>query len=120
VSCVVLRVLLLAMSNNDPRNASLELPMKAPPNWTQTQETVASSAMFLASAVMLTRNRYLAWACLLLALYGHFNRQPMRTKDGGSTLGAVLFAIVALIASYLASMVVPPDPEIPLTTKLTL
>ena len=57
--------------------------------------------MFLAGMVLVTRNRFIAWPVLLLAVGGVFNQHPLRTKEGGNTPWASLvMAFFALIVSH--------------------
>jgi len=66
--------------------------------------------MLLSGAVMVTRNRYLAWPALLIALAGYVNTRPMRQKaDGGQGLSGIVFALAALFSSYLPYLFLPPD-----------
>jgi len=100
----------LASMSSDPRDAGLEMPFKLPPGWSKSPDGVASASLFLSSASLLTRNRFLAWLTLALALCAHFNRQPLRTQQGNAgTLSAVLFALGALSICYFAGAFLPPE-----------
>ncbi|KZT43435.1 hypothetical protein SISSUDRAFT_1057827 [Sistotremastrum suecicum HHB10207 ss-3] len=95
---------------DDPRDASLEVPLSPPRSWKTSEDSgTGGSAMFLSAAVMVTRNRYLAWPALFMALSNHFNQQPMRSKDNNNTLISIMVSFFALLTSYLATFVVPPD-----------
>ncbi|KAI0267432.1 hypothetical protein BC834DRAFT_871263 [Gloeopeniophorella convolvens] len=90
--------------HDDPRDASLETKISLPQSW-QGQGDVdglATSGMFLAGLIMVTRNRILAWPSLLLGASAWINQHPLRTKEGGTPpIGNLMFAFFALIASYL-------------------
>jgi len=96
--------------SSDPRDESLEQPFKLPQGWSNSPDGFASAALFLSSATLLLRNRYLAWFTLFISLSAHFNRQPLRTKEGNAgSLSAVLFALGALSVTYFAGAFLPPE-----------
>ncbi|KZV96049.1 hypothetical protein EXIGLDRAFT_765733 [Exidia glandulosa HHB12029] len=97
------------MSGNDPRDASLEVPLSTPRTWTMGTDAFGAMTMLMSGMVMVTRNRYLAWPALLVTLVALVNQQPLRTKDGGSALNSVLFAISGLIVTYLPQFIIPPS-----------
>ncbi|KAH9968126.1 hypothetical protein BC827DRAFT_1122226 [Russula dissimulans] len=70
----------------DPRDPSLESTFTLPDTW-RTQDSVdglATSGLFLAGLIMVTRNRFLAWPSLLLGLSAWLNQHPLRTKEAGT------------------------------------
>ncbi|KAF9777516.1 hypothetical protein BJ322DRAFT_1015625 [Thelephora terrestris] len=71
------------MSNpNDPRDASLETRVTFPKSWSREEhDALGSSNMMLSGLIIVTRNRYLAWPGLFLAISGAINQHPLRTKD---------------------------------------
>ncbi|EGO01218.1 hypothetical protein SERLA73DRAFT_167343 [Serpula lacrymans var. lacrymans S7.3] len=98
------------MSNaTDPRDASLETKLTLPKTWyADANDSMGSMGMFLAGMVLVTRNRYLSWPVLLLAISGVTNQHPLRTKDGGNSPWAILFmAILAVIMSHAPLFLLP-------------
>ncbi|KIJ63638.1 hypothetical protein HYDPIDRAFT_92191 [Hydnomerulius pinastri MD-312] len=91
------------MSNiNDPRDASREIRLTLPKSWyAESVDALGSMGMFLAGMVMVTRNRYVAWPVVVLAINGIMNQHPLRAKEGGSTPWAtLLMAVFALVISH--------------------
>ncbi|KAI9438214.1 hypothetical protein H4582DRAFT_2076819 [Lactarius indigo] len=90
--------------HEDPRNSSLETRFTIPQTW-KGQDSVdglATSGMFLAGLIMVTRNRFLAWPSLLLGASAWINQHPLRTKEGGSPpIGNLMLACFALVSAYL-------------------
>ncbi|KAN0107771.1 hypothetical protein V8E52_009860 [Russula decolorans] len=90
--------------NNDPRDHSLESSFTIPQAWRAQDnlDGLATSGMFLAGLIMVTRNRILAWPSLLLGLSAWINQHPLRTREGTTPpIGNLMFAVTALVASYL-------------------
>ncbi|KAH7931343.1 hypothetical protein BV22DRAFT_998542 [Leucogyrophana mollusca] len=89
-------------STTDPRDSSLETKLTLPKTWhAEAPDAMGSMGMFLAGMVLVTRNRYMAWPVLVLAIGGVTNAHPVRTKEGGSTPWATLaMAAFALIISH--------------------
>jgi len=81
-----------------------ETKFTIPQSW-KAQDTVdglATSGMFLAGLIMVTRNRILAWPSLLLGASAWINQHPIRTKEGGTPpIGNLILAFSALVAAYL-------------------
>ncbi|KAG6829920.1 hypothetical protein H0H92_002943 [Tricholoma furcatifolium] len=71
---------------DDPRDASLETKEILPYNWYResTADTMNTMGMFLSGLIVVTRNRYLAWASLVFAVTGWVNSHPLRGADGGN------------------------------------
>ncbi|KIM24841.1 hypothetical protein M408DRAFT_331514 [Serendipita vermifera MAFF 305830] len=91
--------------SDDPRDPTLEVRISKPKTWVEDSDAVGSFSMILAGATMVTRNRQLAWPSVAVALAGWVNQHPLRTKEGGSGIGPILFAFGALATSYLPMMV---------------
>ncbi|KAI0058348.1 hypothetical protein BV25DRAFT_1862110 [Artomyces pyxidatus] len=91
------------MPQDDPRDASLAVKFSPPQTWTaESVDGLATSGMFLAGIIMVTRNRILAWPSLILGVNSWINQHPLRTKEGGTPpVGNLALAFFALIASYL-------------------
>jgi hypothetical protein len=89
---------------SDRRDSSLENKFTVPQSW-KAQDNVdgmATSGMFLAGLIMVTRNRFLAWPSLLLGASAWINQHPIRTKEGGTPpIGNLMLAFFALVAAYL-------------------
>jgi len=98
------------VTQSDPRDPSLEVPLSLPKSWKQDYEGMAALSMFLSGGVMISRNRYLAWPALLVAIAGYVSARPMRQKDGGQGLSGILFALAAMFAAYLPLFFLPPLP----------
>lgn len=82
--------------------------MSFPEKWrSDSIDGLSGLVLFLSGAVMVTRNRYLAWPNLLLTLNSLFNQHPLRTKEGSNNPGsALMICVSALIASYLPLLTV--------------
>ncbi|KAH7882963.1 hypothetical protein F5I97DRAFT_1938861 [Phlebopus sp. FC_14] len=91
-------------STHDARDRSREVRLTLPRSWhVESGDALGSMGMFLAGMVMVTRNRYLAWPVVVLAINGVLNQHPLRTKDGGGTPWATLaMALFALVVSHAA------------------
>ncbi|KAH9996298.1 hypothetical protein BJV77DRAFT_988558 [Russula vinacea] len=90
--------------DNDPRDSSLESPFTLPQTWRAQDnlDGLATSGMFLAGLIMVTRNRILAWPSLLLGLGAWINQHPLRTREGSTPpIGNLMFSVTAVVASYL-------------------
>ncbi|KAI9463979.1 hypothetical protein BJY52DRAFT_879636 [Lactarius psammicola] len=88
----------------DPRNSSLESRFTLPQSWKgqDNLDGLATSGMFLAGLIMVTRNRILAWPSLLLGASAWINQHPLRTKEGGTPpIGNLMLAFFALVSAYL-------------------
>jgi hypothetical protein len=61
--------------------------------------------------LVFTKNRFFAWPALIVALAGWLNLAPLRTKEGatGGGLQGVTFGLVALLTTYLPSLILLPD-----------
>ncbi|KAI0251825.1 hypothetical protein BJV78DRAFT_1125425 [Lactifluus subvellereus] len=88
----------------DPRDSSLETRFIIPQTWSSQDNVdgLATSGMFLAGLIMVTRNRILAWPSLILGLSAWFNQHPLRTKETGTPpISNLILACFALVAAYL-------------------
>ncbi|KAF8489863.1 hypothetical protein JB92DRAFT_2755311 [Gautieria morchelliformis] len=56
---------------SDPRDPSLEAPYSLPKSWGKETEGLAAMSMFISGLVMVTRNKYLAWPAVLVAITGY-------------------------------------------------
>ncbi|KII91738.1 hypothetical protein PLICRDRAFT_173546 [Plicaturopsis crispa FD-325 SS-3] len=99
-------------SHSDPRDASLETKVTLPSTWfRESADGLATSGMFLGGLIMVTRNRYLAWPNLLLAINGLINQHPLRTKESGNSPWLTLaLAVTGLFASYFPFFTLTPTP----------
>jgi len=93
---------------DDPRNSALETPFVLPKTWNpESNDGASSTGMFLAGLIMITRNRYLSWPCLLFGITTLINEHPLRSdtkaQRGWSNLALCFFA---LIASYIPIFVI--------------
>ncbi|KAJ3535629.1 hypothetical protein NMY22_g6401 [Coprinellus aureogranulatus] len=96
---------------DDPRNAVLEQPYTLPRSWfLETGDGLASSGMFLAGLIMVTRNRFLAWPSVVFGINSLVNQHPLRQKDSAAGWSNTGLCFVALIASYLPFFVVTKNP----------
>ncbi|THU97490.1 hypothetical protein K435DRAFT_662666 [Dendrothele bispora CBS 962.96] len=93
---------------DDPRDASLERPMRLPNNWySESGDVFGTAGMFLSGMIMVTRNRYIAWPAILFGIYGVINQHPLRSKEGsGSPWSNLSLCIMALLASYMPMFIV--------------
>ncbi|KZT59984.1 hypothetical protein CALCODRAFT_492966 [Calocera cornea HHB12733] len=112
------------MAVDDPRDASNETAITLPKSWRQQDSDFAGSAsMMFSGATMLTRNRFMGWGALLLAVASLSNQKPMRTKESstGGPLSAILFACATLVTSYIPMLIVNPAAQkttsVPLSTE---
>ncbi|KAL5514853.1 hypothetical protein ACEPAG_2169 [Sanghuangporus baumii] len=103
-------------SANDPRDPSLEAKLSLPNTWrTSSTDGFSMSSMLLAGAVMVTRNRFLAWPALLLGISGFFNAHPLRSKESGPAWQSLISGISAIILSYLPMILIArPPAQVPL------
>ncbi|RDB19706.1 hypothetical protein Hypma_013165 [Hypsizygus marmoreus] len=88
--------------HDDPRDASLETKEILPYTWYQesNSDTLNTMGMFLSGLIVVTRNRYLAWAAILFALNGFINSHPTRSKGVSNQWSTLLLCISAFFASY--------------------
>ncbi|KIM52012.1 hypothetical protein SCLCIDRAFT_1224108 [Scleroderma citrinum Foug A] len=102
------------MSSNqlEVRDSSREVKLTLPRSWrVESIDPFGSVGMFLAGMVMVTKNRYLAWPVLVVAISGVMNQHPLRTKEGGNNPWAnLVMAVFALVMSHL-SMFTFTDPR---------
>ncbi|KAF8583445.1 hypothetical protein K439DRAFT_1348499 [Ramaria rubella] len=107
------------MSTSDPRDRTLEVPLTMPKAWGKDAEGLSAISMLLSGGVMVTRNRYLAWPGILVAVAGYINGRPLRQKDGGQGLSGILFAMAAMLSAYLPLLFLPPlqGNQVPLPTN---
>ncbi|KAF8607349.1 hypothetical protein BDV93DRAFT_520219 [Ceratobasidium sp. AG-I] len=96
------------MASNDPRAPELEEPFRLPASYTESMDAVTSFSMLMAGATLLSRNPYGAWLAVVVALSGFMNQHPMRTKEGGQTWSALIFALGALVTVYMPRLVIQP------------
>ncbi|KAI6041530.1 hypothetical protein EDC04DRAFT_2565452 [Pisolithus marmoratus] len=91
------------MLGSDPRDPSREVNLTLPRSWrVESTDAFGSVGMFLAGIAMVTKNRYLVWPVLVLAISGVMNQRPLRYKDSGNSPWTNLaMAIFALIISHL-------------------
>ncbi|KAF5328034.1 hypothetical protein D9758_017460 [Tetrapyrgos nigripes] len=101
----------MSKPNDDPRDSSLEGPMRLPNSWySESSDIFGTGGMFLSGMIMVTRNRYLAWPAILFGLYGVVNQHPLRTKESSSSPWSNLsLCVMALLASYMPMFIVTPD-----------
>ncbi|KAF8513558.1 hypothetical protein BU17DRAFT_53132 [Hysterangium stoloniferum] len=95
-------------AQSDPRDASLEAPLTLPKSWKKDVEGLSAISMFVSGAVMVSRNRYLAWPALIVAIAGYVTSRPMRQKDGGQGFSGIVFALAAMFTAYLPMFILPP------------
>ncbi|KAF8842818.1 hypothetical protein BDN67DRAFT_965230 [Paxillus ammoniavirescens] len=95
----------------NPRDSLRETRLTLPKSWqAESVDATGSLGMFFAGLVMVTRNRYLAWPVVILAINGVLNQHPLRAKEGGGTPWATLtMALFALVISH-ASLFTFTDP----------
>jgi hypothetical protein len=65
---------------------------------------LATSGMFLAGLIMVTRNRFLAWPATLIGINSLVNQHPMRQKEsmaGWSNVGCVILTLFRLYYAVL-------------------
>ncbi|KAI6014455.1 hypothetical protein PISMIDRAFT_672161 [Pisolithus microcarpus 441] len=91
------------MLTSDARDPSREVKLSPPRSWrVESTDAFGSIVMFIAGITMVTKNRYLVWPVLVLAISNALNQHPLRRKDGGSSAWTNLaMAIFALIISHL-------------------
>ncbi|KAH9974237.1 hypothetical protein BGW80DRAFT_1302935 [Lactifluus volemus] len=92
------------MVHDDPRDTSLETRFTIPKSWSSQDnlDGLATSGMFLAGLIMVTRNRILAWPSLLLGFGAWINQHPLRTKEGGTPpMSNLILGFSALVVAYL-------------------
>ncbi|KAJ2925296.1 hypothetical protein H1R20_g11754, partial [Candolleomyces eurysporus] len=81
----------MSSSKDDPRDASLEVAYSLPKAWyLESTDGLATSGMFLAGLIMVTRNRFLAWPATLVGINTLVNQHPLRQKEsmaGWSNVG---------------------------------
>ncbi|GBE83436.1 hypothetical protein BKA93DRAFT_357189 [Sparassis latifolia] len=96
---------------DDPRDSSAVSPLTFPDTWeTDAPDGFSATVMFVCGLIMVTRNRYIAWPALMMALNTYFNRHPLRAKEGSSSpLGALGMAGGALVSSYLPMFLIVPQ-----------
>ncbi|KZO94714.1 hypothetical protein CALVIDRAFT_538822 [Calocera viscosa TUFC12733] len=111
------------MAVDDPRDASNETAVTLPKSWRQQDSDYAGGAsMMFSGATMLTRNRFMGWGALLLAVASLSNQKPMRTKESqtGGPLSSILFALATIVTAYVPMLIVNPATQkatsVPLST----
>ncbi|KAF8741047.1 hypothetical protein AX14_005952 [Amanita brunnescens Koide BX004] len=72
----------VAKTQEDPRDATLEVKFTLPNTWYRDNDVLGSSTMFFAGLILVTRNRFLAWPAVIFAINGLINHHPLRSKDG--------------------------------------
>ncbi|PAV17908.1 hypothetical protein PNOK_0639400 [Pyrrhoderma noxium] len=104
-------------STDDPRDSSLEVRFTLPPSWsTDGSDGFSAVSMLIAGAVMVTRNRFLAWPALLFGISSFFNQHPLRTKDVGPSWQSLISGLSALVISYLPMVLIARGPaQVPIT-----
>ncbi|KIM92232.1 hypothetical protein PILCRDRAFT_810263 [Piloderma croceum F 1598] len=104
----------------DPRDASLESKLVFPHRWPRDyMDALSTSGMFLSGLIMVTRNRYMSWPALMLAINGLINQHPLREKESASSPWATLMlAIASVLVSYSPLFIVSPT-QIPTSTPLS-
>ncbi|KAI0752712.1 hypothetical protein C8Q80DRAFT_1267219 [Daedaleopsis nitida] len=102
---------LTAFAGDDPRDSEGEVDFSIPKSWqADNLDALSSSMMFVSMLIMATRNRYLAWPSLLLSINSVVNQHPLRAKEGGSSnAGVLVFAISALVFTYLPLFMIGPS-----------
>ncbi|KIY52704.1 hypothetical protein FISHEDRAFT_55691 [Fistulina hepatica ATCC 64428] len=90
-------LLIMSSTRDDPRDASKETPFKLPSTWYREEDTIGSTGMLLSGVIIMTRNRYMAWAALFFALSQWTNHHPMRAKEGGGPVASLMLTLSALI-----------------------
>jgi len=72
-------------------------------------DALSTSGMFMAGLIMVTRNRYLSWPSLILAINGLINQHPLREKESATSPWAtLLLAMTAVLVSYSPLFLVQP------------
>ncbi|KAF7978757.1 hypothetical protein HWV62_44782 [Athelia sp. TMB] len=101
-------------TSSDPRDPTLQTKVTFPKTWPKSDvnDALSTSGMFLAGLVMVSKNRYMAWPTLFLAINGLINRHPLRTKENASSpWSTLMLSVTALLVSYsqlfLAPVVAP-------------
>jgi len=96
-------------SANDPRDASLEVAYRLPKSWDKKPSDIAESmVMMLSGVAMFSRNYFIAWPTLILAVTSLVNRHPIRAKDSGQAYSSVGFAFIALLVAYIPRFIIQP------------
>ncbi|KAI5121590.1 hypothetical protein M0805_009461 [Coniferiporia weirii] len=96
------------MSNiEDPRDPGLEVKLTLPKTWTTGgSDGFSASSMLMAGAVMVTRNRFLAWPALLFGVSAFVNQHPLRTKESTPSWQGLISGVSALILSYMPMILI--------------
>ncbi|CCL99073.1 uncharacterized protein FIBRA_01085 [Fibroporia radiculosa] len=105
-----------SQNTDDPRDSSAEATVTFPATWqTDAPDGFNATIMFGTGLIMITRNRFLAWPSLLLALNGLINQHPLRTKEGGnSPITTLIVAATALVTAYLPLIMIGPKKAQPM------
>ncbi|PIL29045.1 hypothetical protein GSI_09093 [Ganoderma sinense ZZ0214-1] len=100
----------VAVAGDDPRDASAETKLTLPDTWlVDSMDPLGSSMMFVSGLIMVTRNRYLAWPCLLLSINSVINSHPLRVKEGSQAgVSVIMLGIGALLACYMPLIMIGP------------
>jgi len=96
--------------------------MTLPKPWrSQTTDWFGGASMLFSGATMLTRNKYMGWGALLLALSSALNQKPMRTTESqtGGPLSSILFAVATLVTSYIPLFIINSQAQAALKTGTT-
>ncbi|KAF8741048.1 hypothetical protein AX14_005952 [Amanita brunnescens Koide BX004] len=98
----------VAKTQEDPRDATLEVKFTLPNTWYRDNDVLGSSTMFFAGLILVTRNRFLAWPAVIFAINGLINHHPLRSKDGqGGGWNNIFLCTMALLASYFPLLLMP-------------
>ncbi|KAH9947821.1 hypothetical protein B0H21DRAFT_736445 [Amylocystis lapponica] len=104
----------MSTAGDDPRDPAGEVPLTFPNTWQDSSDGMPATVMFVCGLIMVSRNWYLAWPAILIALNSWFNQHPLRTKESSSSPGGTLMmAVGALASSYLPMVLLGPAPKQP-------
>ncbi|KAF8635590.1 hypothetical protein AX15_000238 [Amanita polypyramis BW_CC] len=93
---------------DDPRDAALETRFTLPNTWYRDGDSLGSSGVVMAGLIMVTRNRYLSWPAVILAVNSLINQHPLRSKDGQAGGWSNIFmCATALLAAYFPLFIIP-------------
>jgi len=97
-------------AGDDPRDKSAEIALTFPETWKlDSPDGMPATVMFVCGLIMVSRNRYLAWPAILIAINGFINQHPLRTKEGSSSpVGTLLMAVGALLSAYVPLVLLGP------------
>ncbi|KAG8893928.1 hypothetical protein FRB99_001628 [Tulasnella sp. 403] len=102
-------------SKNDPRDESLAVSFRLPRSWAMQSDAYSSLSMLFSGLAMISRNPIFVWPAMFTGISSYINQQPLRVKDGGMGLMAVISAFAALITVNIPRMVIIP--AVPPTTQ---